>query len=236
MEVKTLIIDDEPLAVQLLTDYVERHPDLTLTAAFHNPIDALEQVQREVPDLVLLDIQMPEMNGLDLARLLRNRCPVILTTAYEEHALRGYELNVVDYLMKPISYERFAQAVAKVTPPIAPATPKEPAPAITQTDTPFFVKNGNRTERLDLDTLLYVTGAGDYLELYLRDGSKVLVLDSMTNFTDRLPAGRFCRIHRSHTVALDKIDFVERRRVVIGDVWLPISESYHADFQKVLES
>ena len=221
---KTLIIDDEPLAVQLLSDYVERHPDLSLSAAFHNPIDALEHLQNHPPNLVLLDVQMPEMNGLDLARLLRGKCPVIITTAYEEHALRGYELNVVDYLMKPISYKRFATAIEKVT-------PAKTAPA-DEEDAPFFVKNGTRTQRLNLDELLFVSGAGDYLELHLHDASKVLVLDSMTNFVARLPSANFCRIHRSHTVALDKIDFVERRRVVIGENWLPISDSYYEDFAR----
>lgn len=237
-----LVIDDEPLAVNLLTDYVERHAQLSLASAFLNPVDALEYLRKHKVDVVFLDVQMPEINGLHVARLLRNECAVILTTAYEEHALAGYELDVLDYLLKPISFERFSRAVDKVQRNTTSASnkdhapPSHPAPATAPTYAagPFFVKSGHRTLRLDLETLLYASSDGDYLTLHLTDGNRVLTLESLTDFIARLPQNRFCRIHRSHLVALDKIDFVERRRVVIGEQWLPISDSYRETFERLI--
>lgn len=244
---RTLLLDDEPLALRLLTDYVSRHPDLVLEKAFLSPVDALEYLHSNEVDLVLLDVQMPELNGLHVARLLRDRCAVILTTAYEQHALAGFELDVVDYLLKPISFGRFARAVAKVpgagggAGSFASSTNAAPAAAaplslsnVLSSAAPFFVKSGHRTLRLDLDKLLYASSAGDYLTLHLADGSKILTLESLTDFSGRLPARRFCRIHRSHLVALDKIDFVERRRVVIGEKWLPVSDGFREKFEGLL--
>lgn len=240
----TLLIDDEPLALKLLTSYVDRHPELTLAGSYLNPIDALDYLRTNTVDLVLLDVQMPELNGLHVARLLREKTAVILTTAYEEHALAGFELDVIDYLLKPVSYQRFERAVAKVRPTSPPsntllqgraAGENEDDPKFASETVPFFVKSGHRTLRLDLDNLQYVSSAGDYLELYLADGSKILILESLTYFAARLPEHRFCRIHRSHLVALDKINFVERRRVVIGDKWLPVSEGYRQAFEERLK-
>lgn len=149
----TIIIDDEPLAIKLLAHYVEKHPDLTLLATFTNPIDGLEYIGNNPVDLLLLDIQMPELNGLHVARLVRGKCAVIFTTAYEEHALAGFDLDATDYLLKPISYERFERAIAKVSAlgtanaalPQGPST--APAAAQKKTTADIFVKSGNRTDR-----------------------------------------------------------------------------------------
>ncbi|MEM6772559.1 MAG: LytTR family DNA-binding domain-containing protein, partial [Bacteroidota bacterium] len=203
-------------------------------------------------DVVLLDVQMPELNGLHVARLLRNECAVILTTAYEEHALAGYDLDVVDYLLKPISYERFSRAVEKVlrgnsangtlnlaAPPSTALRSERdhaPASAAPNSSSPFFVKSGHRTLRIDLSTLLYASSDGDYLTLHLSDNTRILILESLTDLAARLPQSQFCRIHRSHLVALDKIDFVERRRVVIGEQWLPISDGYREAFERMINT
>ena len=245
----TVVLDDEPLAVALLTDYVNRHPITELAASFVDPIEALKFLRTTPVDLILLDIQMPSLNGLDVIRLLIEDCAIVLTTAYEEHALAGFELDVVDYLIKPISFDRFQKAVEKsrrraanfdggkgisaTDPSLGPLgglPPNTRAPV----STPFFVKSGNRTLRIDLSNLLYVSSEGDYLTLYLLDGSKTLTLENLTDFAARLPASHFCRIHRSHLIALDKIDFVERRRVVIGGRWLPVSDSFRAEFTRLI--
>lgn len=223
------IIDDEPLAVRLLRQYTDRHEGLVCLEAFTDPIEGLAAVQERTPDLLLLDIQMADLNGLHLARLVRGRVPVVFTTAYENHALDGFDLDAVDYLLKPITYERFCRAVGKVrrwrTPPpdttLAPASPPKE----------IFVKSGNRTVRVPTAELCYGTSAGDYLLLYLADGSRVMTLENLGDLLARLPAPDFCRIHRSHFVRLDKIDYVERRRVVIGEKRLPVSDGYLAAFR-----
>lgn len=220
-----IIIDDEPLAIRLLADYVRTNPDLSLVATFTNPIDGLDHLRREPADLLLLDIQMSELNGLHVARLVKGACKVIFTTAYQQHALEGFDLDAVDYLLKPISYDRFARAIAKAKD--APAVvPTITSPALTS----IFVKAGNRSLRLELDTLSFASSSGDYLTLHLTNGNKILTLENLSDFLERLPADRFCRIHRSHIVALHAIDFVERRRVVIGKKWLPISDGYRGPF------
>lgn len=226
MELKCLIIDDEPLAGQLLADYVAKAPGLNLAAVFTDPIKALHYLREHAVDVLFLDVQMPELNGLQVARIVGDQCKVILTTAYDQYALDGYTLNVVDYLLKPISFERFLQAADKLNP-----LKISPAPAVAPASSEFiFVKSGHRTHRIDLATLRYGSAGGDYLTLYLSNGSKLLTLESIADLVDRLPPTHFCRIHRSHFVALDKIDFVERRRVVISGEYLPISEGYAGDF------
>jgi len=226
---QTIIIDDEPLAIKLLVQYINKHPDLTLAATFTNPIDGLEHLRHHPADLLLLDVQMPELNGLHLARLVRGQCAVIFTTAYQEHALDGFELDAADYLLKPISYQRFERAIAKVTG--AGTVPESTVSASASPPaTAIFVKSGTRTLRLQLDDLQYGSSDGDYLSLHLADGSKILTLENLTDLVASLPTDRFCRIHRSHFVALNRIDFVERRRAVIGKVWLPVSDGYREDF------
>jgi DNA-binding LytR/AlgR family response regulator len=233
----TVIIDDEPLAIKLLAHYVDRHPELTLAASFTNPVDGLEYLGKHPADLLLLDVQMPELNGLHVARLVRGKCAVIFTTAYEEHALAGFDLDATDYLLKPISYGRFERAIAKVSASSLKNSPLQkashaPATAPLKTAEDIFIKSGNRSLRLDLNNLLYGSSSGDYLTLHLSDGSKVLTLENLSELIQRLPEDRFCRIHRSHLVALQKIDFVERRRVVIGKTWLPVSNGYREGFRR----
>jgi DNA-binding LytR/AlgR family response regulator len=230
---KTIIIDDEPLAIKLLEVYVNKHPDLSFAASFTNPIDGLEHLRNNPADLLLLDIQMPELNGLHVARLVRGQCKVIFTTAYEDHALEGFNLDAIDYLLKPISYERFTRAVAKARSGAA-RTEQSSATTSTPPPTSLFVKSGTRTLHLKLDDLTHGSSSGDYLTLYLTDGSRIMTLENLTDFLDRLPADRFCRIHRSHFVALPAITFVERRRVVIGETWLPVSDGYREAFTKLI--
>ncbi|WP_198664854.1 LytR/AlgR family response regulator transcription factor [Lewinella sp. IMCC34191] len=225
---RVAIIDDEPLAVRLLRQYTDRHADLECVGAYTNPIDGLAAVQEELPDLLLLDIQMADLNGLHLARLIRGRVPVIFTTAYDTHALAGFELDAVDYLLKPIAYDRFCQAIDKVSRRGSPAARKISLPAAPR---PYiFIKSGNKTLRVAVDTIRYGSSAGDYLMLYLDDGDRVMTLENLGDLLERLPVAEFCRIHRSHFVRLDKIDYVERRRVVVGENWLPVSKGYLADF------
>ena len=169
---------------------------------------------------------MAELNGLHLARLVRGRCAVVFTTAYEAHALAGFELDAVDYLLKPISYARFERAVEKVQ---AFRLPEGALPTFTAPASPppvVFVKSGHRTVGVTVEDIRYASSAGDYLLLYLEDGSRVMTIENLGDLLLRLPADQFCRIHRSHFVRVDKIEFVERNRVVIAGTWLPVSRAY----------
>ena len=218
-----VIVDDEPLAVALLADYVAKTPDLTLAATFTDAIAALQHLRAEPPALLFTDIEMPGLTGMELAKILGADTAVAFTTAYPDYAVESYELRAVDYLLKPVSYARFAQTVARLASRDLQIAGHRPAP--------FFVKSGHRTERVDLDALQYLSGAGDYTELHRLGQRKLLTLERLSDLEARLPPERFCRIHRSHIVALGHIDYVERQRVVIGAARLPVSDSYWEGFR-----
>ncbi|MEM8586017.1 MAG: LytTR family DNA-binding domain-containing protein [Bacteroidota bacterium] len=251
-----IIIDDEPLAVDLLGDYVSRLPDIEVKNTFTNPISALTYLKDNQVDVLFLDIQMPELNGLDFIRIIGQEQAVVLTTAYGEYALESYEFRVFDFLLKPISFERFKKAVQKVNNYLdkrpdypgeleeAYPTEKGPVdqkakdlygvPGIKDTTEYIFVKSGTQTLRIDLANIAYISGTGDYATIYQSEGGKVLTLENLSDLAGRLPERHFARIHRSHIVALGKIDFIERRRVAIHEDRLPISDTYAESFQKKL--
>ena len=236
---RCLIVDDEPLARELLEDYVNRHEELTLATATGQPIAALQYLRDHRVDLIFLDINMPDLDGLRFTKIVGGTKPIILTTAYEQYALDGFELGVTDYLLKPISYERFARAVTRRTQiHAAPAPAVAPRLSAGQSSTtaPYvFIKSGHHLHRVDLADIFYLSGSGDYVTVYRRDGSKLLTLENLNDLAERLGVG-FYRIHRSHAVALAHIDRVERGRVVIGATYLPISRSYLAGFMARLEA
>ena len=230
-----LIVDDEPLAVQLLSGYVNRTEGLTFGASFNDPIKAIHYLRENKVDLILLDIQMEGLNGLQFVKIVGNETPVILTTAFDQYALDGYALDVVDYLLKPIAYERFLQAVQKVNQRDSSALSKSIDPKTSEPVSYIFVKSGHQHQRVDLQDILYLSGSGDYVTLHLANKQKILTLENLSSFSERLPVVNFCRIHRSHLVALDKIGFIERNRVVIEGEYLPISQSYQEEFWKRIE-
>ncbi|PRY42929.1 LytTR family two component transcriptional regulator [Spirosoma oryzae] len=240
---RCLIVDDEPLAHTILSDYVRKVPFLTLVGATTSPIDALTQVQRGEVDLIFLDIQMPELTGIQFLNLLRRgvsgqACRVILTTAYSEYALDGYEHDVIDYLLKPISFERFYRAVQKLLPALSqPATAPENIP---QQPTPepgkdfVFVKTEYRLQRVGLGDILYVEGLKDYVSLYTPD-ERILALQTMKTMEEKLPASQFMRVHKSYIVALNRIESVERNRIYIGKAVIPIGDTYRDAFYRQIE-
>ncbi len=220
---RCVIVDDEPLAIQLLSDYVRKTPDLELAEAFSNPIEALQYLQGQTDLLLFLDVQMPELTGIQVMKILNQRLPVILTTAYEQYALQGYEHNVVDYLMKPISYDRFYQAVQKVE-----TGERNPASAAQEAEVNasyLFVKTEYRLQRVDYADIAYLEGQGDYVAIHTPAG-RIMTLENMKHFEEVLPPALFVRTHRSYIVSIPKIDYIERNRVVIGKERLPISEGY----------
>lgn len=239
---RCLIVDDEPLAHTILSDYVRKVPFLTLVGSTTSPIDALTQVQRGEVDLIFLDIQMPELTGIQFLNLLRRgasgqACRVILTTAYSEYALDGYEHDVIDYLLKPISFERFYRAVQKLLPAVpavtAPETiPQQPAPEPSKDF--IFVKTEYRLQRVGLGEILYVEGLKDYVSLYTPD-ERILALQTMKTMEEKLPAGQFIRVHKSYIIALNRIESVERNRIYIGKAVIPIGDTYRDAFYRQIE-
>lgn len=239
---RCLIVDDEPLAHTILSDYVRKVPFLTLVGATTSPIEALTQVQRGEVDLLFLDIQMPELTGMQFLNLLRrgvtgHDCRVILTTAYSEYALDGYEHDVVDYLLKPISFERFYRAVQKVMPSAsAPTLPPADSPVSISPAAPtdavrdfIFVKTEYRLQRVSLGEILYVEGLKDYVSIYTTT-ERILALQTMKTMEEKLPTSQFVRVHKSYIVAVSHIESVERNRIYIGKAVIPIGDTYRDAF------
>lgn len=229
-----LIVEDEPLARNLLTEYVSKVPDLKLVEACSSPLAAREILRREHIDILFLDIQMPEITGISFLKILQKKPHVILTTAYSQYALEGYELDVVDYLLKPITFERFLKAVDKVnqrihTPPAAPIETTR-----NSNDDFVFVKDGTKLVKVNLSDILYVEGLKDYVTIHTKS-QKVVTLQRLKSLEEQLPADRFIRIHHSFIVAVHAIDAVHKGEIKIGNAMLPISESYRKSFREFIE-
>lgn len=222
--IRTAIVDDEPLAVQLLKSYVEKTEGLELIHAGSNVFEALKLVQENKLDLVLLDIQMPELTGIQFMKIIGDQCKVILTTAYSEYALDGYEFNVIDYLLKPFSYDRFKKAIDKI------AHRKTAASNDTNKPGHLFLKSEYKLVRVNFDDILYIESLRDYIAVHTGVKQKIMSLESLRNMESLLPAENFMRVHKSYIVALNKIDFVERNRIVIQDAYIPVGDSYQAVF------
>jgi two-component system, LytTR family, response regulator len=222
---RCLIIDDEPLALNVLADYVQQSKGLQLVDVTTSPIHGLQRVQAGEADLVFLDIQMPELNGIQFMKIAGNLCKIIVTTAYPEYAIDGYEYNAVDYLLKPISFERFTKAIQKL--PELSANNKPPL----QPDY-LFVKSEYKLLRIDFSLILYLESLRDYVAIHIAGGNKILTLQSMASFEKELPEHLFIRIHKSFIIALNKISFIEKNKVIITNIYLPVGDTYKINFQK----
>jgi len=231
---KCLIIDDEPLAVKLLEEYVSKVPFLELTNSIHNPVDALVSLNTNPVDLIFLDIQMPQLTGIQFMQVLQNRAQVIVTSAYQEYAIDGFEHNVVDYLLKPISFERFYRGVEKAYKLKFPAEPPKAAPEWqVKTGGYIFVKVETKMVRVELDDICYITGLKNYLAIFTRN-QRIITLQTMKQLEDTLPSNRFVRVHKSYIVALDKIVSVEKQEIYVKDISIPIGNMYADQFFKLL--
>ncbi len=228
-----MAIDDEPLALELLTDYIGKVPFLQLVYINTNAIEALQYLQQKKADLLFLDIQMPDLTGLQVMKIIQNHCRVILTTAYSEYALDGYEHNVIDYLLKPISFDRFYTAAEK-----ARAIFMKPADYAASMNpiTPgfIFVKTDSRLVKVNLEDILLVEGMKDYIAIHTEQ-DKLITLQSMRSMEDSLPPQQFTRVHKSFIIAINKIDSIERNRIFINQEVIPIGETYRELFFKLIE-
>ena len=226
--ISCLITDDEPIALDILEEYLEMIPHLQLAGRCQGAMEAFEVMQQQPVDLLFLDIKMPGLNGLDFLRSLRQPPLVILTTAYAEHALAGYELDVVDYLLKPIPLERFVQAVDKVQERLNARDPKRFQPK-----DHLFLKVEHRLVKVRYDEILYIKGLKDYVKVICKD-RRVLSLISMKKLLEQLPA-EFIRVHRSYILSLDRIDEIESHAFKVAGKSIPIGVSYRAQVRLALE-
>ena len=232
---KCLVIDDEPLAMKLLEDHISRVSFLQLAGTNSNPLEALISFNQNPVDLIFLDIQMPQLNGVQFMQLLQNRAMVIITSAYQEYAIEGFEHNVVDYLLKPISFERFYRAVEKAynlknpTAQIAASLDMYPV-----TGGYIFIKVETKMVRVELDDILYVEGLKNYVSIFTKT-QRIVTLQTMKQLEEILPPNRFVRVHKSYIVALDKINTIERQEIYIKDKIIPIGITYSEPFFKLLE-
>jgi len=233
---KCLVIDDEPLAVQLITNHIANVPFLELTGTFNNPMEALIDLHTHPVDLIFLDIQMPQLNGIQFMQLLQNRAMVIITSAYQEYAIQGFEHNVVDYILKPIAFERFYKAAEKAytlkNPVQKPEQPRENAPA---SGGYIFVKVETRMVRIELDDILFIEGLKNYVSIQTIT-QRIVTLQTMKQLEEILLTNRFVRVHKSYIVALNKINSIERQEITVKDRIIPIGITYQETFSKLLET
>lgn len=222
MTINCIIIEDEPLAQERLKGYIPQLPALNLLAVFDNGIDALVFLKTTRVDLIFLDINLGVLSGIQLLEISNLDCKVIITTAYDEYALKGFELNVTDYLLKPFTFERFRQAVEKVQDALAPK--------VTAAGQNFiFIKTEYRLEKVMFSDICFIEGMRDYRRIHTVQ-KKIMTLQTFGQLEQELPPAQICRVHKSYMVALDKIDTIEGDRIHIGQTVIPVSETYRKAF------
>jgi DNA-binding LytR/AlgR family response regulator len=229
MEIKGLIIDDEPLARNVIQEYAKKIPSLTIVGECEDAICAHQLLQNEQVDLMFLDINMPKLTGIEFLKTLKNPPLVIFTTAYSEYALDGFELNIVDYLKKPFSFERFCKAYFRAE-ELLLLKQSVLKPEVTEKQNDFlFVKSDKKTIKVNISEICYIEGLGDYIKLYMTDKKLVTNL-SMKKIENLLPVNQFYRIHKSFIISLDKIESIEGNMVKINNTKLPVGNSYRQNF------
>jgi len=223
-----VIIEDEPLALEKTKGFVEKVPFLQLSATFDNALTGLTYLKDNKVDVLFLDINMDELSGIELLESTKINSQVIITTAYPEYALKGYELKITDYLLKPFTFNRFLQAANKAQENLSHRT-TEPAPEF------IFVKTENRLEKIMLNEIMYIEGMRDYRRIHTLT-KKIMTLQNFSEFEKLIPPSLICRVHKSYMVALNKIVSIERGRIKIADQLIPISDTYKDVFYQLIQS
>lgn len=235
MNLTCLIVEDEPLARNLMTEYVRKIPYLNLIDACSSPLAAIEILRKQPIDLLFLDIQMPEITGISLLKALQRKPMVILTTAYSEYALEGYELDVIDYLLKPITFERFLRAVGKASQRTSVTTTSVFEDKSADVAQPFiFVKDGTKLVKIRWDDILYVEGLKDYVTIHTKQ-QKIVSLQRIKSLEEQLPSDKFIRVHHSYIIAISAIDVIHKGEVQIGSAQIPISDTYRKSFKEFID-
>jgi two-component system, LytTR family, response regulator len=239
MKIKCIAIDDEPLALEIIKNYSEKVPFLDLIKTFDNALESIDFLKNNKVDLLFLDIQMEELTGIQLLNILNPKPNVIFTTAYDSFAIKGFELDAVDYLLKPISFERFLKAANKVYEKLMVESmienkTREVSNNHVLEEDYLFLKTEFRLEKVCFSDILYIEGMGDYLRI-VTPVKRLMTLQSFKKMEDLLPSNKFYRVHKSYIVALEKIENIEKGRIKIGDKHIPIGDTYRKHFFEFLE-
>ncbi|MBP7215582.1 MAG: response regulator transcription factor [Candidatus Kapabacteria bacterium] len=227
MKINCIAIEDEPLALKKIKEFIEQIDYLNLLEAFNNAVDAIGFLKKNPVDLIFLDIRMKKLSGIQFLESLQIKPKVIITSAYDEYALKGYELDVADYLLKPFTLERFLKSVDKVYNQLSVLTGDNSNDYI-------FVKTEYRIEKIEIKDILYIQGMKDYLQIHTTD-RKIMTLQTFKNLLEILPQTDFQRVHNSYIVSISKIKNIERNRIRIGKDLIPISDSYKDKFYGILK-
>ena len=222
MTLNCAIIDDEPLALEMMSDYVQKTPFLTLAGAYNSAVQAIKTLRENPVDLLFLDIQMPELSGLEFAKVLPKHTKIVFTTAFPQYAIDGYEVEALGYVLKPISYDAFLKVAKRAYDWFIQS---EKAKNYAK-DRFIFVKSDYKLLRIDLDDILFIEGLKDYVRIYTENGDKIMLLMNMKTLEDFLPKPEFLRSHRSYIVHMNKVKCLDRFRMNIGENYIPVSESY----------
>ena len=229
------IIDDEPLALGLLESYVKKTPSLNLCGLYSSAIEAMKALPDHPVDLLFLDIQMPDLNGLEFSRMVPESTRIVFTTAFGQYALDGYRVNALDYLLKPISYADFTEAVNKAIQwfELKQKAEEDPVGNTAGKELEYiYVKSDYKLIQVELDKILFIEGLKDYIKIHLEDMARpILSLTSLKSMEEKLPAERFIRVHRSFIVQKQKIKIIEKGRIIFGKNYIPVSDSYKQEIQ-----
>jgi len=231
MIINCAIIDDEPLAAELLKSYAEKTSFLNLIGTYGSALEAMKELRENPVQLLFLDIQMPELSGIEFAKILPPETKIIFTTAFQQYAIEGYKVDALDYLLKPVSYDEFLRSANKALNWFNIALKQR-----TYAEDRFmFIKSDYKLIRVALDDILYIEGFKDYVRIYLADGQKLMSLMNMKKLEDHLPHPEFLRTHRSYIVHMTKAQSIDRFRIVFGQEYIPISDSYKDDVQQYFD-
>ena len=232
MTLNCIIIDDEPLAAQLLASYAERTPVINLVGTYNSAVAAIKDIKEKKIDLLFLDIQMPDLSGLEFATLIPKTTKIVFTTAFSQYAIDGYKVGALDYLLKPISYEDFIRVVDKAEKIFT----EQERQVVYDRDRFIYVKSEYKLLQIRLDDILFIEGLKDYVKIYLEGNQKyVMSLMNMKKMEENLPKPEFMRTHRSYIVHMTKVKLVDRFRIVFGSNYIPISDSYKEEVQRYLD-
>ena len=235
MRIKCLAIDDEPLALKQLSSYIENTPFLENVALCQSAFEAMEYLSRNEVDLMFVDINMPDINGMDFVKSLSNRAQVIFTTAYSEYAMEGFQVDAIDYILKPISYTSFLKSVTKAKTWFE-LNQKQPE-TIQSSQECLFVKSEYKLIKILLSEIKYIESANEYIQIHLENDPPVTTLIRLKSIEEQLPKDKFMRVHRSFIVSLDKVKVIDRNRIVFDQkVFIPIGEQYKDNFQAFINT
>lgn len=235
MKLNCWIVDDEPLALELLNSYVQRTPFLNLTGKYSSAVQAMENVSNEDIDIIFLDIQMPEVNGMEFAQMIEDKTRIIFTTAFSEYALDGYKVNALDYLLKPFSYSDFLNAAKRAL------KWHEMKMNVQENREPIaeglFVRADYKLIHILFDDILLIEGLKDYIKIYtLKDKRPIITLMSLKSMEEELPTGRFIRVHRSYIINRNKITSIDKNKIIIDSHQIPIGETYRKSFMDAVNN